>query len=79
MDWSQADKHFHVNENDLPLQVFKVSNRYFIELGLVFGAGSSPALFDRPNWLIRVAAWRKRGFSRSQLICVASPARMKGP
>ena len=79
MDWSQADKHFHVNENDLPLQVFKVSNRYFIELRLVFGAVSSPALFDRPNWLIREAAFHDPNWLSNFMICVASPARMKGP
>ena len=56
-----------------------MSNCYFIELRLVFGAVSSPALFYRPNWLITEAALRKTGFPRSQLVkqlddlcCVAS-------
>ena len=49
------------------LKVFKIANRLFVDLRLVFGAVSSPALFDQPNWLITEATWRLSGFPR---ICI---------
>ena len=67
-DWTMAYKHFHVHKEDLPLQVFKVANRFFVELRLIFGAVSSPALFDHPNWLVTEAAWRLSGFPRECLV-----------
>ena len=45
-----------------------MANRFFVELRLVFGAVSSPALFDHPNWLITEAAWRMSGFPRDRFV-----------
>ena len=45
-DWSSAYKHQAVREEDLKLQVVEFGGRYFVELMLVFGAISSPSIFD---------------------------------
>ena len=45
-DWSSAYKHIAVQKEDLKLQVIEWGGRYFIELMLVFGAISSPGIFD---------------------------------
>ena len=45
-DWNQAYKHQAVQEKDLKLQFVKYMDKYFCELMLVFGAGSSPGIYD---------------------------------
>jgi len=47
MDWEIAYKHIHVAREDLPLQWFHWMDRYFCELALIFGAASSPGIYDR--------------------------------
>jgi hypothetical protein len=45
-DWNSAYKHIAVAEEDLRLQFVKWGGKYFCELKLVFGAKSSPGIFD---------------------------------
>ena len=45
-DWNQAYKHQFVREEDLKLQFVKFLGKFFCELALVFGAGSSPGIYD---------------------------------
>ena len=46
IDWSDAYKHIKVRKEDLKLQVIEFGGRYFVELRLVFGARSSPGIYD---------------------------------
>ena len=46
IDWSDAYKHIKVREEDLKLQVIEFGGRFFVELRLVFGAKSSPGIYD---------------------------------
>ena len=45
-DWCSAYKHQHVRNEDLRLQFIEFGGRLFCELMLVFGAISSPGIFD---------------------------------
>ena len=45
-DWSSAYKHQHVRAEDLKLQFIEFGGRLFCELMLVFGAISSPGIYD---------------------------------
>ena len=45
-DWSSAYKHQHVKEEDLKLQFIEFGGMLFCELMLVFGAISSPGIYD---------------------------------
>lgn len=45
-DWNAAYKHQFVHEDDLKLQFVKFLGKYFCELALVFGAISSPGIYD---------------------------------
>jgi hypothetical protein len=47
IDWSDAYKHVHVCERDLPLQWFSWLGKDFYELSLIFGTSSSVGIFDR--------------------------------
>ena len=44
-DWNQAYKHQFVRDEDLKLQFVEFMGKYFCELALVFGAGSSPGIY----------------------------------
>ena len=46
VDWSDAYKHVRVRDQDLKLQVVEFGGRFFVELRLVFGACSSPGIYD---------------------------------
>ena len=46
VDWKDAYKHLKVCKEDLKLQLIQFAGRFFVELRLVFGARSSPGLFD---------------------------------
>ena len=46
VDWSDAYKHIKVRKEDLKLQVIEFGGKYFVELRLVFGACSSPGIYD---------------------------------
>ena len=45
-DWSSAYKHQHVRTEDLKLQFIEFGGKLFCELMLVFGAKSSPGIYD---------------------------------
>ena len=45
-DWSSAYKHQHVRKEDLSLQFIEFGGMLFCELMLVFGAISSPGIYD---------------------------------
>ena len=45
-DWNSAYKHQFVHEEDLKLQFVKFLGKFFCELALVFGAISSPGIYD---------------------------------
>lgn len=47
LDWTAAYKHQHVVEEDLKLQVLEWGGRFFVELCLIFGAVSSPGIYDQ--------------------------------
>ena len=51
--WKDAYKHIKVCEEDLKLQLIQFAGRLFVELKLVFGARSSPGLFDGVSDVIR--------------------------
>ena len=54
LDYKSAYKHVHVAEQDLPLQVIKWGDRFFVEMKLMFGTRSSPGIFDE---LAKVFLW----------------------
>ena len=53
VDWKDAYKHIKVCKEDLKLQLIRFAGRLFVELKLVFGARSSPGLFDCISDVIR--------------------------
>ena len=64
VDWSDAYKHLHVRAEDLNLQWFSWLGKFFFELCLIFGASSSPGLYDRLaktvlDLVIRIAQFPK--------------------
>ena len=52
VDWKDAYKHIKVRHDDLKLQVIEYAGRYFVELKLVFGAKSSPGIYDEISQII---------------------------
>ena len=52
IDWSDAYKHIKVRKEDLKLQVIEFGGRFFVELRLVFGARSSPGIYDEVSDVI---------------------------
>jgi len=68
MDWADAYKHIHVREEDVPLQWFSWLGRYFAEVCLVFGAVSSPGIYDRAAKVVLDLVLRMTGFPAS-LVC----------
>ena len=62
-DWNQAYKHQFVREEDLKLQFVKFMGKYFCELALVFGAGSSPGIYDDLAKVVLVLAKLKSKIS----------------
>ena len=53
-DWASAYKHIRVKNEEVWMQGFKWLDRYFFELCLVFGGGSSAGLYDR---LAKLVLW----------------------
>jgi hypothetical protein len=47
LDWADAYKHIHVRKEDIDLQWFSWAVMFFAEKCLVFGAASSPGIYDR--------------------------------
>jgi hypothetical protein len=60
-DWQAAYKHLMVRPEDYRLQVFKFGEKFFIEIRLVFGAVSSPALFNDPARMAIIMAVMESG------------------
>ena len=52
VDWQDAYKHIHVRKEDLKLQVVEFGGRFFVELKLVFGARSSPGIYDGVSQIV---------------------------
>ena len=80
VDWSDAYKHLHVRREDLDLQWFEWLGRYFVELCLVFGAASSPGIYDRAAKIVLDIVLKMSGFPRNMVcqylddVCAAAPA-----
>ena len=67
IDWCDAYKHVKVRDEDLKLQVIQFAGRYFVELMLVFGARSSPGLYDDVSNVIRDIAVTESGIVRKRV------------
>ena len=61
IDWCDAYKHLKVRPEDVGLQVVQYGGRYFVELKLVFGARSSPGIYDGVSNVIRDIAIAESG------------------
>ncbi|MBM3939039.1 MAG: hypothetical protein FJ333_10380 [Sphingomonadales bacterium] len=78
MDWEIAYKHIHVAEEDLALQWFHWLGKYFVELSLIFGAASSPGIYDRCAKVVLELALKLSGVRRDSVcqylddVCAAS-------
>jgi hypothetical protein len=68
MDWADAYKHVHVRPEDVPLQWFSWLGRFFAEVCLVFGAVSSPGIYDRAAKVVLDLVLRMSGFP-AELVC----------
>ena len=67
IDWSDAYKHIKVRNEDLKLQVIEFGGRYFVELRLVFGARSSPGIYDEVSDVILDMAVLKSKIIRTRV------------
>ena len=65
IDWKDAYKHIHVCEKDIKLQFIQYAGRYFVELKLVFGAKSSPGIYDLVSDVFFVMALKEASFPRT--------------
>ena len=68
LDWSDAYKHISVHPDDLELQWFEWLGMAFVELCLIFGAVSSPGIFDQVAKLVLFIVLVKSGFPRNMCI-----------
>ena len=68
MDWADAYKHVHVRVEDVQLQWFAWLGRFFAEVCLVFGAVSSPGIYDRAAKVVLDLVLRMSGFP-ANLVC----------
>jgi hypothetical protein len=68
LDWADAYKHIHVREEDVRLQWFSWAGKYFAELCLVFGAASSPGIYDRAAKTVLDVALRLAQFP-AEMVC----------
>jgi hypothetical protein len=68
LDWSDAYKHIHVRKEDVKLQWFQWAGKYFAELCLVFGAASSPGIYDRAAKTVLDLVLRMAQFP-AELVC----------
>ncbi len=68
IDWSDAYKHVAVRKEDVPLQYFGWLGKYFAETSLVFGAASSPGIYDRAAKLVLRRVLRLSGFPE-RMVC----------
>jgi len=68
MDWADAYKHVHVRQEDVQLQWFSWLGKFFAEVCLVFGAVSSPGIYDRAAKVVLDLVLRMSGFPPA-LVC----------
>ena len=68
LDWSDAYKHISVRDEDVQLQYFEWLGKYFAETSLVFGAASSPGIYDRVAKMVLQVALRLANFP-ADLVC----------
>ena len=79
-DWNQAYKHVHIREEDIKLQFIEFGGRLFAELMLVFGAVSSPGIYDDLAKIIVALACLKASFPKELVqqhlddVCACGPA-----
>jgi len=79
IDWSDAYKHIRVREADRDLQWFQWMDKYFVELCLVFGAASSPGIYDRTAKVVLDIVLAASKFPRDMVcqylddVCAAAP------
>ena len=67
-DWNSAYKHQFVAEKDLKLQFVKFLGKFFCELALVFGAISSPGIYDDLAKVVLMLALKRSKLSPA-LVC----------
>jgi len=67
-DWSDAYKHIATRAEDQDLQWFSWLGKFFVELCLVFGAASSPGIYDLVAKVVLDLVVRA-GDMRSDLVC----------
>ena len=68
IDWSDVYEHMHVHPDDQDLQWIEWMGIIFVELCLVFGAASSPGIYDRLAKLVLDLAVKLSGFPRN-VVC----------
>ena len=80
VDWADAYKHVPVRAADRDLQWFRWLDRFFVELCLVFGAASSPGIYDRAAKVVLDIVLAISRFPRDMVcqylddVCAAAPA-----
>jgi len=80
VDWADAYKHITVRPADRDLQWFQWLDRYFVELCLVFGAASSPGIYDRAAKVVLDIVLALSKFPSNMVcqylddVCAAAPA-----
>ena len=67
IDWCDAYKHMKVRTEDLSLQVVQFAGRYFVETKLVFGACSSPGLYDTASNVVKDIAVAQSGMELTRV------------
>ena len=67
IDWSDAYKHIKVRTEDIRLQVIQFAGRYFVETKLVFGARSSPGLYDGVSNVVKEIAVTQSGIELTRV------------
>ena len=79
IDWADAYKHIRVRPADRDLQWFQWLDKYFVELCLVFGAASSPGIYDRAAKVVLDIVLAASKFPREMVcqylddVCAAVP------
>jgi hypothetical protein len=79
LDWADAYKYIHVRKEDLDLQWFSWAGMYFAEKCLVFGAASSPGIYDRAAKVVLEIVMKMARFPADMVcqvlddVCAAAP------
>ena len=82
VDWADAYKHISVSPEDTDLQWFIWMDRAFKELCLIFGAASSPGIFDEVAKIVLFIVAKRAGFPMGLIIqhlddCCAAASKSK--